>query len=232
MYWPAFILGLFGSLHCAVMCAPIMATLPWKGITSLNIASKKAIYQIGRISSYKIIGLIFYALGRAFFPAELQTGISIAIGVLLVLYALSRLLKLDKSSPWGMILFNAISKAFGPLMQSKSVISRYFMGMVNGFLPCGMVYIAAFTAITMSSMQEAVTYMAVFGLGTLPLLTVVLGSINLIRKKTGFSFNRISPYFLAVLGCYFVLRGMELGIPYISPILEVTAGSDPALCAP
>jgi sulfite exporter TauE/SafE len=89
--------------------------------------------------------------------------------------------------------------------------------MLNGLLPCGFVYIALAGAIAMKTLPLAMTYMALFGLGTLPMMLLVSLSGKLIKPQTRFFFKRAVPYMACVIAVMFIMRGMNLGIPYLSP---------------
>lgn len=232
MLWPAFLLGLFGSFHCAAMCSPIMLSVPWRGITSLNVLSKKIFYQIGRISSYVLIGTSLFIGGKRFILGSIQQGTGILIGLILILYALISLNKRISSNSFLMNLYMKLTRPFGTLLRSSSLLSRFGLGALNGFLPCGLVYIAGFTALTQDTIANAALYMVFFGLGTLPMILGVFASTHLLKHlRTGQVFNRLKPMVLVVLGALFIVRSLELGIPLLSPVMEVT-GNGAAVCAP
>ncbi|MEL6810461.1 MAG: sulfite exporter TauE/SafE family protein, partial [Bacteroidota bacterium] len=91
------------------------------------------------------------------------------------------------------------------------------IGFLNGFLPCGLVYMAVFGAIASGHAWEGSLYMAVFGLGTIPLMTSAVYLGNFLTGKVKQRIRSIVPVFVVLIGCLFVLRGMGLGIPYVSP---------------
>lgn len=232
MYWPAFLLGLLGSLHCAVMCAPIMLTVPWKGTASLQVLFNKLVYQAGRISIYIALGSLLFLGGRRLLLSNFQQSIGIVVGIGLVLFALMGLFRSTNRGLWIMKLYQKITRPFGALLASKSHLSRFVLGALNGLLPCGLVYIAAFTSITMESVSQAAIYMLIFGIGTLPMLSAILVGAQWGKKKFKFSFNRLKPAALVLMGTYFIIRSMELGIPYLSPVLEVSGVDGISTCAP
>lgn len=232
MYWPAFILGLLGSLHCAAMCSPILLSIPWKGITSLNVMSKKLFYQAGRLSTYVLIGMSLYLGGRRILIGNIQQSIGIVVGAGLIVYALLSLRKRSASSSFLTTLYLKLTKPFGNMLRSKSLMSRFGLGALNGLLPCGLVYVAAFTALTQNSVGSAGIYMLAFGIGTLPMILGIFASSHLLKKlRTELTFKRLKPVIMVLIGGLFIVRSLELGIPVISPVLEV-AGNGTAVCAP
>ena len=90
-------------------------------------------------------------------------------------------------------------------------------GILNGFLPCGFVYLALVGAINTGSVWQSAQYMFWFGIGTLPLMLLATISSGLMTVSLRRKFNRVIPYFMLCLGLWFVLRGLSLNIPYLSP---------------
>jgi sulfite exporter TauE/SafE len=219
MLYSAFILGLISSLHCIGMCGPIAMMLP----IDRNNETKRAIqiitYQLGRLSAYAVIGLIFGLLGRGFFLAGIQQKISIFIGIAMILIAVipeKTFAKYNFSKP----VYKTISRvksSLGNQFRNKSYKSIFTIGLLNGFLPCGMVYAALFGAIAMQSASLGTLYMLLFGLGTVPLMTIVVYINSLIKLPFRNKIQKVIPYAAVIIGVLFILRGLGLGIPYISP---------------
>jgi sulfite exporter TauE/SafE len=212
----AFFIGLFGSIHCIGMCGPLAFAIPVKGRVFWLLLWEKLVYNLGRIISYSALGLVTGLIGKQLWLAGLQQGISILSGVLIILAASSRLLKISVSKGnWIAKLTLPVNRLLGYAFRHKA--GHLLIGLLNGFLPCGFVYIALVGAVNTSSVVSSVQYMAWFGAGTLPLMliaTVGSGFINTgVRKKI----NRVVPYFMLCLGIWFLLRGMALNIPYLSP---------------
>lgn len=219
MLYSAMILGLLSSLHCIGMCGPIALMLP----VARNNPEKKALqiltYHIGRIAAYTAIGLIFGLLGRAFYMAGIQQQLSIFAGVAIIAIALipeRTLARYNFSKP----VFRAISgvkSALGKRFKNQSFSSLFTIGLLNGLLPCGMVYAAVFGALALSDIRSGMFYMALFGLGTIPLMSSVVYFQQLITAPVKNSIQKIIPYAMVCIGILFVLRGMALDIPYVSP---------------
>ena len=216
LLWTAFVLGLIGSLHCAVMCGPlILAVSSSRGVESFT--SSRWSYHGGRIAVYCAIGFLFGAVGKTFALAGLQRWMSIMAGIAV-------LAGLVLSS--GTFLRNPVAKVvmalksyFSRLLMRRSVFSRFTLGAINGLLPCGLVYIAAAGAAATANPLTGALHMALFGVGTLPML-LGLGALGArVRSFNGVA-RRLIPASVAVVGLLLVLRGMALGIPYVSPALK------------
>ncbi|MFH6996921.1 sulfite exporter TauE/SafE family protein [Flavobacterium sp. FlaQc-57] len=219
MLYSAFIFGLLSSLHCVGMCGPIAMMLPVDHQNEARKATQIITYHLGRLTAYATIGLIFGLLGRGFFLAGLQQKISIFIGLAMILVVLipeKIFSKYNFSKPVYKII-SKIKSSLGSQFKNKSYKSLFTIGLLNGFLPCGMVYVALFGAIAMQSASLGVLYMILFGLGTLPLMTFVVYVNSLIRLPFRNKIQKAIPYVAVIIGVLFILRGLGLGIPYISP---------------
>jgi sulfite exporter TauE/SafE len=216
--WTALMLGLVGSLHCAGMCGPLALALPMAGNTRSAFVTGRLLYNVGRILTYCLLGVLFGLVGQSLALAGFQKWVSLAAGtfILLGLVATSKIglgLPITKSVVW-------LKASVGRLLQQRTFGSLFLLGMLNGLLPCGLVYVACAAAAATGSLQTGVLSMAAFGLGTLP---VMLGLGLAGRKLQGvfqIRWQNLVPISLAVVGVLLVLRGMELGIPYISPVLS------------
>ena len=228
MLWSAFLIGLFGSFHCIGMCGPIALALPIQNNNRLNLIVGRLLYNIGRAITYAAIGLVFGLVGQSLSLAGLQQSVSIIAGVLILLMVLlpskiSQKIYLLKPA-YG--FSNFLKRKFGTLLRKKSVASTFLIGLLNGFLPCGLVYIAVAGAIATGSFLDGAAYMFVFGIGTLPIMLTVSLAGNFISLNVRKRINKLIPAFMIVLAFLFILRGMNLGIPYISPQLQQTEITD------
>lgn len=216
MLWTAFILGLVGSLHCAGMCGPLALALPAVGNTRNSFVVGRLVNNSGRLFSYSLIGALFGLAGTAFSLAGFQQSVSIAAGtvILIALFA--------AHGHFGTVAFRLVGrlkKLFGKLLQKKSYSSLFALGAINGLLPCGLVYVAAIAAAASTSFLHAILYMLAFGLGTLPMmLGIGLGSQTL-QRKFGVRSHRLIPIAVATVAVLLIIRGLSLGIPYLSPDL-------------
>ncbi|HVW14417.1 MAG TPA: sulfite exporter TauE/SafE family protein [Mucilaginibacter sp.] len=215
-YQVAFYIGLFGSIHCIGMCGPLAFAIPSMPGNRLRLLFDKFIYQLGRIVSYSFLGLIAGIIGRQLWLAGLQQGVSIASGVLVLMAAFSRLFKISfKKNNAGDKFYNAVNRAVVYGVNNRW--GHIFIGMLNGLLPCGFVYLALIGAINTPSAGQAMFYMFWFGAGTLPLMFLAAVSSGFVSLNVRRKLNTIVPYFMLLLGCWFILRGSNLNIPYLSP---------------
>lgn len=219
MLYSAFILGLISSLHCVGMCGPIAMMLPVDHQNEAKKVTQIITYHLGRLTAYATIGLIFGLLGRGFFLAGLQQKMSIFIGLAMIAVVLipERIFsKYNFSKPVYKVISN-LKSTLGKQFKSKSYKSLFTIGLLNGFLPCGMVYVALFGAIAMQSASLGVLYMLLFGLGTIPLMTLVVYIHSLLKLPFRNKIQKAIPYVAVIIGVLFILRGLGLGIPYVSP---------------
>ncbi|MDO7743294.1 MAG: sulfite exporter TauE/SafE family protein, partial [Pedobacter sp.] len=202
------------SVHCVGMCGPLAFGVPSLRSGWFYLVLDKLLYQSGRIVSYCILGVLIGLLGRQIWLAGLQQGVSILSGLLIILAALSRIFKFSLSNSSSILLkpFNAM---FSYALQHRA--NHLIIGLINGFLPCGFVYLAMAGALNTGAVPSAISYMFWFGLGTTPLMFIAAVSVGftsaLFRKRI----NQLIPFLMLFLGCWFILRGMELNIPYLSP---------------
>jgi len=210
-------LGFLGSLHCVGMCGPISLALSsgkrqfWLG---------RLLYNLGRTTTYVLLGLVVGIFGQSLSLAGLQQSLSIILGIswLLILLLLpnweNRLLKL----PFLKKFLIKIKGGLSGLIQKRSIPLMYNAGIMNGFLPCGLVYVALSGAMASNSLEESLAFMALFGLGTIPAMLALSFFSNVRRGLTQY----IKPVLYTVsivFACLLILRGMNLDIPFLSPAL-------------
>ena len=198
------------------MCGPIVLAVPGKSLLS------KLSYNIGRAITYTLMGAIIGFVGEGFSMIGWQQVLSIAVGVAMLLIVLFTKYKHFDLPMNGVFekLWIASKNKLAPLFKSKSVLAPFFIGLINGLLPCGLVYAALFAAVSMGGVIESALYMALFGLGTAPLLIVVSVFGNVLSPALRARFNKTVPYFLGLVAILLILRGLNLGIPLISPKMD------------
>lgn len=215
----ALIFGLLGSFHCVGMCGPIVFLLPVDRTNNFKKLGQIFLYHFGRILAYSLLGLVFGLVGKSLNLFGFQQQLSIIIGVLMigVIFLPQKTFnKYNFSKP----VFKIISKvksALGKELKKKTPDTFLTIGFLNGFLPCGLVYMAVFGAIASGNALQGSLYMAVFGLGTIPLMTSAIYLGNFLNGQVRQRIRRAIPVLVVVIGCLFIVRGLGLGIPYISP---------------
>jgi len=215
----AFALGLVGSLHCVGMCGPIAFMLPVDRTNNYKKVTQIAIYHIGRLFAYSLIGLVFGLIGKSLYIFGFQQQLSIAIGVIMIFVVIvpqSVFNNYNFSKP----IYRLISKvksALGTALKKKTADTFLTIGFLNGFLPCGLVYMALLAAIASGNALNGSLYMATFGLGTVPLMTTAIYFSHFLKGAARQRIQKIIPVFVVIIGLIFILRGLGLGIPYLSP---------------
>jgi sulfite exporter TauE/SafE len=201
------------------MCGPIAMMLPVERDNSAKKVTQILTYHIGRLTAYAIIGLIFGLVGRGLYLAGLQQRMSIFIGVAMIAVVLipeKVFAQYNFSKP----IFKLISKiksSLGSQFKNKSYKSLFIIGLLNGFLPCGMVYVALFGAIAMQNEFFGIVYMILFGLGTVPMMSSIVYFNSLLSISVRNKIQKFIPIVAVIIGILFIFRGLGLGIPYISP---------------
>jgi len=219
MLYTAFIFGLISSLHCIGMCGPIAIMLPVDRSNQTKKTLQIFTYHLGRLAAYASIGFIFGLFGKGFSMAGLQQELSVILGIIMIVIVVipeKVFIAYNFSKP----IFKLISKiktALGSQFKNKSYQSLFTIGLLNGFLPCGMVYVALFGAIAMQSPSLGILYMLLFGLGTVPMMSSVVYLNSFLTLPFRNKIQKVIPYVAVCIGILFILRGLGLGIPYISP---------------
>jgi sulfite exporter TauE/SafE len=219
MLYTAIIFGLISSFHCIGMCGPIAMMLPVDRNNEAKKITQLLIYHIGRLTAYASLGLLFGLLGKGFFLAGLQQQLSITVGILMIIFAVvpERVLaNYNFSKP----IYKVISKvksSLGSQFKNRSYKSFFTIGLLNGYLPCGMVYVALFGALAMPSLEISIFYMLLFGLGTVPMMSLVVLITNLVSIPIRNAIQKAIPVLAVCIGILFIIRGLGLNIPYVSP---------------
>ena len=216
MYWSGFVFGLLGSFHCVGMCGPIVLAVPGKSLFS------KLLYSSGRAVTYTLMGVIIGIVGEGFSFFGWQQRLSIIVGVTMLIIILFTRYKHFNLPLSGAIekLWRLLKNNLAPLFKSNAVAAPFAIGLINGLLPCGFVYAALFVAVSMGGVMESALYMSLFGLGTAPLLIGVAMFGNYLSPAIRTKFNKAVPYFLGLVAILLILRGLNLGIPLVSPKMD------------
>ena len=218
----ALVLGFMGSFHCAGMCGPIAIALPLQGNTVAGKILGGTLYNLGRTITYGIMGALFGLLGQGVAMIGFQQKVSVVMGAIMILAVLFPALFRNQYSmerSW----FSFVGKlkaSLGKMFSIRSYTSLIFIGMLNGLLPCGLVYMAIAGAIGTGEVVLGSLYMILFGLGTIPMLLGITLAGNMMSFTLRKRFNKLIPILVIIVGILFVLRGLSLGIPYLSPPKE------------
>jgi sulfite exporter TauE/SafE len=226
----AFMIGFLGSFHCVGMCGPIALALPFRTTSKNQRLFGILFYNLGRVVTYGLMGMLFGSLGWGLELAGFQQWISLSVGIVMLLLVLLPYSGIIKSgSFFSDTLFPTwMRRLLGKLMKSNRFELLGIVGMLNGLLPCGLVYMAVGLAIASGNWNDGALLMISFGLGTIP----AMFSLPFIGQFAGSSarntIRKAMPIVVVLMGTLFVLRGLNLGIPYISPKIsyEVNGGVD------
>lgn len=224
----AFLMGLTGSLHCAGMCGPIIWVMPFQMLSGIKKWIGILTYHLGRVSIYALMGAVLYSF-KSFFRPEWQQYISIILGISLLIVGLFSFIPSSRFSiklPWT----NFIQRHLSKFMGNPSIGTLFITGLLNGLLPCGLVYMALSASLIAPTATHAIALMYSFGLGTVPMLI----TLTVIKNRATFlnmaHFRKFVPVVMLFFGSLFVLRGMNLGIPYVSPKVVVEQQAIKADC--
>lgn len=216
------ILGLLTSFHCVGMCGPIALSLPLHGDTKFKKLLGGIIYNLGRTVTYAIMGLIFGLVGHGLSTLGFQKIVSIIAGTLMIATVFfPHLFNFTAKTDKGLFSFvNSVKKGLKGLFSTKSFWGLLLIGLLNGLLPCGPLYFAVIVSAGTGNVVESVLFMTLFGLGTIPLLLLVSIAGNFISIKARNRINNFIPVVMVIMGIMFILRGLSLGIPFLSPTDE------------
>nr|WP_298994776.1 sulfite exporter TauE/SafE family protein [uncultured Polaribacter sp.] len=226
MLLSALIFGLLGSFHCIGMCGPIAFMLPVDREKPIKRFLQIASYHLGRLFTYSLIGLLFGFLGKGFYFFGFQQQLSIIVGLLMILVILfpKILQRLSLSKKISTVILK-IKNSLGKELRKKGNDTFFTIGFLNGFLPCGLVYMAIFGALTTSNAFTGSLYMFLFGIGTIPLMTAFVYLGNFTKDNFRKNIQKAIPVMVVFIGALFIVRGLGLGIPFLSPspVLEIAA---------
>lgn len=217
----ALALGLGTSLHCLGMCGPIAFSLGLGAENRLNFTFKNLTYQMGRVTTYGTLGAILGLIGHGISFAGFQKYLSIIVGVIMIaMVFLPKNLAVNPGNKFIGRLLMQLKSRLGSFIRRKDYSSLYITGILNGLLPCGMVYIALAAALGVGNVTGSALFMILFGLGTIPLmfLAVLFGSVVSLNLRN--RIVKLIPVITVIVGVLFILRGLELGIPFLSPPAE------------
>ena len=225
-------MGVIGSFHCIGMCGPLALALPLKDDSLLSKFTGALLYNSGRIITYSLFGLAAGSVGQGFSFFGFQQSLSVAAGILILLLVLVPKFfpGAARNTHMGGKFFEKIRHLFGQLFFKKNQSTLFAIGFLNGLLPCGLVYLAIAGAAATGKIPDAVLFMAAFGAGTLPVMWSIAFWGNFIGVSIRQRIRKVYPYMMMLMACLLILRGMGLGIPYISPA-ENTVAKKISCCA-
>lgn len=220
----AFLMGLLGSFHCVGMCGPIAMALPMGNRTNNSRLWGGIVYNLGRVFTYAFLGLVLGLAGDFLISPKIQSTVSIAFGLLIGIYLLlppntKRVLKISPSQT----LLVRLRKQLARFLYIQNNSSLFGIGLLNGLLPCGMIYLALASSFVAGSALKGSLFMALFGLGTFPMMVAAVYFGSFLNQHIRLKLRKLVPIFLVFMAALLIVRGMNLGIPYLSPSLPGSA---------
>lgn len=224
----AILLGFLGSFHCIGMCGPIALTLPVHHLQGGKKMAGILLYNAGRVTAYMLMGLVFGWLGRQFYIGGWQQGLSIALGLLLLASVFFHrfLPRMPRFAIWQ----GKVKQILGHLLAKQQFHTLFGIGFFNGFLPCGLVYIGIAGALATGDILQGALFMGAFGAGTMPAMIAVSWFGQLITLQWRTRLRRMIPVMVSLMAVLLILRGLNLGIPYISPAMQHTSAETTVNC--
>ncbi|MFN7948054.1 MAG: sulfite exporter TauE/SafE family protein [Blastocatellia bacterium] len=217
----ALALGLFGSLHCVGMCGPLALALPRGSDARRHLIVGRLLYNLGRVMTYALLGLLFGLLGSAARIAGIQQALSIATGTSILLWLLlpKRITQRAAAISGATGGIATLKGWFAPLFRRRGYTAQFLIGALNGLLPCGFVYIGLAGALAQPGIIQSAAFMALFGAGTFPAMFAVSLAPGFLSPNARLSIRRLLPVGTAIVAVLLIMRGLSLGIPYVSPKL-------------
>lgn len=214
-------IGFLGSLHCVGMCGPLLFAVNrgrkgWGG---------DIFYHSGRLLIYSTFGAIAGAIGQTFDVMGGQQTFSLVVGSLVVLSVIliqagQTIRPVEQAIGRFAIRFSGWIHASG--LSREQV--RFLAGIANGLLPCGMVYLALAGAANTFTPWDGALFMLAFGAGTIPALVAVSWVNHVLPAGLAVKMRKLVPLTMLAMGLLLMARGLDLGIPYLSPKHHVEAG--------
>lgn len=218
----AFVMGLIGSFHCLGMCGPIAMALPMGHRNNSGRLLGGVIYNLGRVFTYSFLGLILGMAGDFLISPKIQNTVSITFGAFIVIYLLlpSRTKSALKIAPSQALLVK-LRKPIAKFLYIDNNSSLFGIGLLNGLLPCGMIYLALTSSFLAGNAIKGSLFMFSFGLGTFPTMLAAVFFGSFVNQQIRTRLRKLVPVFLFFMAALLIVRGMNLGIPYLSPSLPV-----------
>lgn len=231
----AFSLGLVTGLHCIGMCGPLALALPVVGSRRAAYVAGRVLYNLGRAVTYAVMGAVLGVVGQSFAMGGLQRWVSMAVGVLLLagLLLMKTGVMASLMERLGVFtIFAQVQALWARHFQQRSYAGLFVLGLINGLLPCGPVYVALAAAAATGQVVTSALFMFVFGLGTFPMMLAVSLAGKLVQMPLRQKLQKLVPVSAGVVAVLLIVRGLALGIPYLSPPVQATQleGGEPAAC--
>jgi len=218
-------MGLISSFHCVGMCGPIALALPVnKGTRARRIAGV-LVYNAGRALTYATFGMVIGTLGASLAWLGVLRYASVVVGMAMLAYvcwpsALGQ--RLHMPLFWQKTI-GRLKHQMGFYLKKTDLTGMLLLGMLNGAIPCGMVYMALMSSIATGSTWGGGAFMALFGLGTMPAMLALGVAKTQLTPALRTRFRRLTPVLMALAGIWLVARGAITSYPdHSKPAAAIT----------
>lgn len=211
--WTALAIGFFGSFHCIGMCGPIAMALPGKDDSILSLLTGRLAYNVGRVVTYSMMGALFGLMGHSIALAGFQQSLSVLVGIIVIASVVlqSNFLSSFKQRLGINYLYERLKKLISAQFKKRGITTLLTIGLLNGFLPCGLVYLGLAGSITTGSILQGSLFMILFGIGTMPAMFAMAVAPGLISLSWRRRINKTIPYIAVIFGAYLIYRGIAFG---------------------
>jgi len=211
----AFFMGLAGSIHCLGMCGPLLFAVSGFYNSPKEMIRPQIFYHAGKLITYAMLGVALGFVGQTFALFDIQRNLLLVSGFILLM---AGLFGIFIPIPMKTIEQIVVQK-MGSLLQKRSG-GPLILGFLNGLVPCGLVYAAAIGAMATQTWWQGSLFMLFFGLGTAPILIAAAYSRWMIKFRPVLAKPIWKQMPAVLLGLFLFVKGLGLGIPFISPNLN------------
>ena len=194
------------------MCGPISMLLPGDKSKRGRYILGRLVYNLGRIFTYSILGLLMGLVGEQIALFTSQKILFIIVGSLLLLAFIlpARWRQYLDMLPYISRFTGFIKSSLSTFYKRHSLFAQLVFGVLNGFLPCGLVYAALSGAFLMSEAWESALFMTLFGVGTLPMMLGFAFLGNRLRKLISFKPKMVYTFSYIILAIWLIFKGVNL----------------------
>lgn len=230
----SFLAGLLGSLHCVGMCGAIVLAYSTQhsdltglrkqavaGAVTVASVPAHAVYNAGRVLSYTLVGALAGFLGSMITSIR-EAGVWVAIvcGVAMVIAGLLMLDLVPRLNVWSPGEHTWLRRlhltSVADLLALRSLESKFYVGFLTPFLPCGLLYSMFLKAASSASAFDGAVTMLLFALGSVPALLITGVISTYAGIKLRFYANRLAAMTIIVMGALMIMRGADVPLPFMS----------------
>lgn len=204
MYLTAILMGLAGGLHCVGMCGPLVLAATARS----PFAGSKIIYNLGRVLTYGLLGIVAGTVGGLIQITPYQNLLAFTLGGIFLLIGFGAISGVHIPLLSSVIhrFTNWLKTTFGNFLKGRKNI--FFLGMLNGLLPCGLTYLALTYCLTLDSFVKGFLFMVIFGVGTIPVMVGLLWVLGSVLNKLRIGYRKVSMIVMIVIGSLVIGRAL------------------------